>query len=252
MPEKQNFTDQTRLAASQLKELSKSIFSSLYPNYDRVVMYFTFFHDRKWKAYLLNRAKLKRGSMVLDIGIGTGILEDIVAAKSSPEFVGIDMSADMLKECMKKKISKVSDLIQADAEHLPFRNSSFGAVLSCYVVKYCRASEFVSQAFAVLKPGGILAFYDFARPMRRISLHYVYVCFILPLLGRISARTVKWISPTMKELPKVIMNSEWEATIRLFLRSSGFDTTVNELLSSKGARLVVAKKEAAMQQPHRF
>jgi len=224
------------------KKIAKRIFSTLYTSYDKVVLYFTFFQELKWKMRLLSLSNLKSCDKVLDIGIGTGFLEEFYRNCSVPQFIGIDMSKEMLQACMKKKLNRIDDLIQADAENLPFRCSSFDVVVSCYVTKYCKQGIFCNQASSVLKPCGRLVLYDFAKPTRVMSLNYIYVFGILPFLGRLAAPFAKQLRPTLEELPKVIASSDWEASIELELMKNRFKEVKSEMLNAKGARLVMAKK----------
>ncbi len=227
---------------NQARKISKTIFSTLYDNYDRVVVYLTFFQDLKWKTRLLNLSYLRSCDLVLDICIGTGLLQQFYRGYPVPRFIGVDMSKEMLKVCMEKRLKSIDELILADAENLPFRNSSFDVVLSCYVAKYCRQSIFCNQIFSVLKQHGRLALYDFAKPVKVASLHYIYVFVILPLFGRLAAILAKQLSPTFRELPKIIASSDLEMNIEKQLIKNGFTEVKSEMLSANGARLFTARK----------
>jgi predicted TPR repeat methyltransferase len=97
-------------------------------------------------------------SKVLDLGIGTG--------ESSRRFheaghtiTGIDGSANMLKQCMNKKIS--SELVHHDLEIIPYpiENDLFDAIISNGVFHLVNpVKPIFSEVKRMLKPGGIFAF----------------------------------------------------------------------------------------------
>src|SRR5579875_3918887 len=74
------------------------------------------------------------------------------------------------------------------------------------------------------------------------SLHYIYVFVILPLFGRLAAILAKQLSPTFRELPKIIASSDWEMNIEKQLIKNGFTEVKSEMLSANGARLFTARK----------
>jgi demethylmenaquinone methyltransferase/2-methoxy-6-polyprenyl-1,4-benzoquinol methylase len=227
---------------NQAKEVARTIFSTLYTSYDKVVLYLTFFQDLKWKTKLLNLSNLRSRDLVLDIGIGTGLLQQFYQNYTVPRFIGIDMSEEMLKVCMNKKLRCIDDLVLADAEKLPFRDCSFDVVVSCYVAKYCRQNIFCKQVSSALKKHGRLVLYDFAKPTNAASLHYIYVFAILPFFGRLAAILAKNLGPTLRELPRIIATSDWEMTIEKQLLKNGFTEVKSELLNANGARLFTAEK----------
>jgi ubiquinone/menaquinone biosynthesis C-methylase UbiE len=67
---------------------------------------------------------------VLEIGVGQGRLFSKI--ENIPG-VGIDLSINMLK-CFKKKSASNVELVQADANHLPFRDECFDLVYTCTVL----------------------------------------------------------------------------------------------------------------------
>ena len=78
----------------------------------------------KYETVLANVTSVDR---VLDLGCGTGMLLSPLEKKARL-VVGVDMSAEMLREA--KKRATGTPLVLADADHLPFADGSFDMVVS--------------------------------------------------------------------------------------------------------------------------
>jgi ubiquinone/menaquinone biosynthesis C-methylase UbiE len=84
---------------------------------------------RKMEAALRVRS-LKEGGSILDLGCGTGLLFSHIANKGR-FIVGIDVSANLLKEAHKRARQHNNiALIRADADHTPFREQIFHHVFA--------------------------------------------------------------------------------------------------------------------------
>jgi len=77
---------------------------------------------------LMQNLVLKRNSVVLDAGCGTGLLIKHLANRSE-FFVGVDISKGLLQEALKKaRLCQNVALVLADADNMPFHDGIFGAV----------------------------------------------------------------------------------------------------------------------------
>jgi demethylmenaquinone methyltransferase / 2-methoxy-6-polyprenyl-1,4-benzoquinol methylase len=190
-------------------ELARRIFGGLSPSYDSVLDRLTLYQDGMWKRKMLEKLPLGEGAMILDVGCGTCVLEERFQMKGS-QFVGVDITGGMIKLAQQKGLKSLSMLGLADAEHLPFREESFDAVLSCYVPKYCDVRRLVKELGRVLKPGGRLAVYDFTRPRGPLSpfLNLYEVGFI-PTFGRLVAPLDPALAFTCGVLPELIKSTTW-------------------------------------------
>ena len=207
--------------SSGLQPLARRIFQGLSPSYDRVLEYVTLLQDRYWKRWLLQAASIREGEAVLDLGCGTGVLEESVAGRGG--VVGLDLTEDMLRLAQAKRLPSVASLCLGDAERLPFSDGAFDVVLSCYVVKYCRAPLLASEASRVLRPGGRLVLYDFSRPRGALAPFLaLYVYGFLRLMG-VAMRLVGSSGAfTYQALPSVIRERRWDDTLAGVLSSAGF------------------------------
>ena len=78
---------------------------------------------------VLRMADLKNGESALDIGIGTGLLEEKI--KTKVKIYGIDISKKMLSKIKGKKIN-ISELKHGTFTDIPFKDKMFDVIFSCF------------------------------------------------------------------------------------------------------------------------
>jgi ubiquinone/menaquinone biosynthesis C-methylase UbiE len=96
-----------------------------------------------------------KGDSVLEVGTGTGRYMKLLT-NNNRNYVGVDLSLRMLKYA-KKKLANPSDtkLVCADAEHLPFKEKIFDAVICSRTFRFIpRPYEAMNNIHRVLKKGG--------------------------------------------------------------------------------------------------
>lgn len=87
----------------------------------------------KYRA-ALQQLRITGDSRVLDVGCGTGLLFNHVAGAET--IVGVDVSGKLLLQAKERARSlRNVHLVQADADHLPFRDDSFSAVFAFTVLQ---------------------------------------------------------------------------------------------------------------------
>lgn len=121
--------------------------------------------DRLQQQLLLERIGSAEGLRVLDVGCGDGALATELAAAGAA-VTGLDASLDMLTAARSRADSAgvVLDLVEGDAEHLPFPDAHFDVVLS--VAALCFSTEParpLGEMARVLRPGGRLLLGELAR-----------------------------------------------------------------------------------------
>ncbi len=204
------------------KSAASRIFRGLARSYDGVADYATLLQDRYWKRWATDRIDPRKDGLVLDVGCGTLLLEARARAEGR-EFVGLDLSGEMLKGGVRKRLSNVRLMVQGDAESLPFRDCSFDTVVSCYVPKYVAVDVFAAELARVAKAGGSAVVYDFARPKGSFSLLLdLYIQGGLRVVGHMLGILGREEAITFNELPKIIMRTEWDARIVGAMESEGF------------------------------
>jgi ubiquinone/menaquinone biosynthesis C-methylase UbiE len=112
---------------------------------------------------LLSALKDFESKYVLEVGVGSGRNASPLIAEIKPEFIGLDLSREMLTLAKAKVASfeKVIGLIFGDAEHLPFRDRFFDAVVCMSTMHYFASQERVLSEFSkILKEEGLFVYGD--------------------------------------------------------------------------------------------
>ena len=106
------------------------------------------------EKYEIVTGNLPPVSKVLDLGCGTGMLLSELARRSG-FVVGIDSSPEMLELARKRRGSAA--LVLTDADHLPFVDRSFDAVVSVTLLQNMpNPAATVREVARVTKPRGIV------------------------------------------------------------------------------------------------
>jgi ubiquinone/menaquinone biosynthesis C-methylase UbiE len=116
--------------------------------------------------WMLAGRREKVGEMVrgrlLDIGIGTGL--SLPHYPPAVEVVGIDYSRPMLRHAMRLMGGERAELVQADAEQLPFASNSFDSVaFSLCLCTIPDPERAIREAVRVARPGAPMIFLEHVR-----------------------------------------------------------------------------------------
>jgi ubiquinone/menaquinone biosynthesis C-methylase UbiE len=103
---------------------------------------------------VLEKLGFRRGSRVLDVGCGTGISMEPLAARGL-SVTGIDPSAEMLAAA--KHAVPGATLVHGSVEALPFSDRKFDAALSAQAFHWFDGDKAFAQLIRVVKPGGPIA-----------------------------------------------------------------------------------------------
>jgi len=105
---------------------------------------------------LLDAARVKAGSRVLDVATGAGYAAGAALARGA-QVTGTDFSAEQVR--LARRRYPAASFHEADAGNLPFERETFDAVVANYgVLHFPEPERFIGEAFRVLTHGGRLAF----------------------------------------------------------------------------------------------
>lgn len=109
------------------------------------------FVSRRNLALRLLDAYSPDAQRTLDLGCGTGAMLDQLQRRS-PEAVGVDLWDEALQF---SKARGLNNLVRANAEHLPFADATFDAVVALDTLEHVRDDRAAfAEAHRILRPGG--------------------------------------------------------------------------------------------------
>ncbi len=175
----------------------RGVFDSVAGNYDLMNDLMSGGAHRLWKQFVLSLAQLSPGQRALDVAGGTGDLAQGLAQQVGRQGLVVlsDINAAMLDRGRDRLLDEgqVANVAfaQANAECLPFRDSSFDCVTIGFGLRNVTDKAAALRSMCrVLKPGGQLLVLEFSKPVAPglKPLYDAYSFRILPLLGKLVAR----------------------------------------------------------------
>jgi SAM-dependent methyltransferase len=107
-------------------------------------------------AYLAERAGAAPGIELLDVATGSGNVS-IAAAQLGANVTGLDLTPKLLDAARERAAAEgvEVELVEGDAEELPFAPGSFDRVTSCFGVMFAPRQKLAAQELVrVARPGG--------------------------------------------------------------------------------------------------
>jgi len=161
------------------------------PLYDEVNEIISLGRASQARTYAAQRLMENSPRLVLDSGAGPGSMSLILLQRDSQaEVVALDYSSQLQRSC-KERLKDYRDrvyLVRARFEQLPFRSSSFDAVVTAYAL---RDSTNLNQAIAeyarTIKSEGRLTIVELGKPDSIVKRFFavIYLRFIMPLIAKV-------------------------------------------------------------------
>jgi demethylmenaquinone methyltransferase / 2-methoxy-6-polyprenyl-1,4-benzoquinol methylase len=184
----------TRPADGNGKRQAVELFSGLPSRYDRLSSQLSFAQDPRWRRALVTAVAPAPGARVLDVATGTGMVAaELISRQPDCTLVGVDQSAQMLAAARQRFAGDPRvELLQGEAEALPFADASFDCLTFTYLLRYVEDPAATLRELArVLRPGARVGSLEFGVPPWPPAYWAwrLYTAVGLPLLGRLASRS---------------------------------------------------------------
>jgi demethylmenaquinone methyltransferase/2-methoxy-6-polyprenyl-1,4-benzoquinol methylase len=167
----------------------QGMFAQIANRYDLMNRLMTFGQDRRWRKKAIERAKLPtKGGILLDLGAGTGDL-GMEAYQRVPRTLAmaVDFTIEMMLAGRKRPGTEMLRWTAADALRLPFRDETFAAVVSGFLLRnVIDLPQALQEQYRVIKPGGRIVSLDTTHPKKNLLSPMVrfYMNKVIPFLGQ--------------------------------------------------------------------
>lgn len=213
----------THLQGQDRAKYVQNMFGRIAHRYDLMNRLMTFGQDMKWRRFVVEKAAIPAGGTVLDLAIGTGDIA-FAALESDPSLRahGADFALPMMQVGQQRHYGKRVRWVQADALALPYRNDSFDAVVSGYLLRNVIDLEgCLREQWRVLRPGGMIVALDTSPPPRSLLRPFVafHLRYVIPFLGR----AISGSPDAYEYLPSSTTAFKTPEELRILLHKAGFD-----------------------------
>jgi len=165
-----------------------------------------------WRAARSFRSTLTQPeAKVLDLCCGTGdmtlaLLRRRPSTSSTAPVLAVDFSHEMLLRGARKLRCKKAVAVEADALHLPIRDSELDLISSAFgfrnLVSY---EDGLAELFRVLRPGGQIGILDCNQPDGLVgALYNLYFKWILPRVGGLlsNSSAYRYLPSSVERFPR--------------------------------------------------
>jgi len=227
LEDKTHFGYQT-VETGKKKELVGQVFDSVADRYDVMNDLMSFGVHRLWKRFTINQTGVRAGQSVLDLAGGTGDLAAKLSQRvgSSGTVTLSDINSSMLSVGRDRMIdSGIVGNMQyalADAEQLPFAESSFHCVTMAFGLRNVTdKQQALNSIFSTLKPGGRLLVLEFSKPVLPVlsKAYDAYSFSALPAMGKLvanDAESYRYLAESIRQHPD-------QETLLGMMQSAGFE-----------------------------
>jgi demethylmenaquinone methyltransferase / 2-methoxy-6-polyprenyl-1,4-benzoquinol methylase len=163
----------------------KTMFDSTAEDYDRMESILGLGSGSWYRGQALERAGLRAGMNVVDVGVGTGLVaREAARICGNPELVtGVDPSVGMMAAA---KVPAGVKMVEGVAEAIPSPDANYDFLSMGYALRHISDLTVAFQEFhRVLKPGGKVCLLEITCPETRAGrfLLKIYMKNIVPVLS---------------------------------------------------------------------
>ena len=189
------------------------MFDSVAPRYDLMNDLMSGGLHRLWKQFTLSQPQLRPGQRAVDVAGGTGDLARGMARQVGERGLVVlsDINGSMLERGRDRLLDaglvRGLEFVQANAEKLPFADSSFDCVTIGFGLRNVTDKPAALASMRrVLRPGGRLIVLEFSTPVAPglKPLYDTYSFRVLPVLGRLvgkDAASYRYLAESIRMHP---------------------------------------------------
>jgi demethylmenaquinone methyltransferase/2-methoxy-6-polyprenyl-1,4-benzoquinol methylase len=174
----------TNLTGQERSKYVQSMFTKIAHRYDLMNRLMTGGQDIRWRKQVIKLARLTPNASLLDLGTGTGDLaREALLQQPQAKVTAADFTVEMMR------VGKKSGNLQfsaADALNLPFKDTTFDAVVSGFLMRNVTdIQRALTEQYRALKPGGRMIILDTTRPKKNLLSPFIWIHmhFIIPTVG---------------------------------------------------------------------
>ncbi|MFK2824216.1 demethylmenaquinone methyltransferase [Bacillus sp. B190/17] len=188
------------------------VFEKISSNYDQMNSVISFQQHKRWRNETMKKMAVEQNAAALDVCCGTGdwTIALAEAVGSQGRVVGLDFSQNMLnvgKRKVEEAELKQVEMIQGNAMELPFEDNTFDYVTIGFGLRNVPDyMQVLKEMNRVLKPGGMAVCLETSQPamIGFRQLYFFYFRFIMPLFGKLFAKSYKeysWLQESARDFP---------------------------------------------------
>lgn len=213
------------------------VFHSVAEKYDVMNDLMSFGLHRLWKRFAINIAQFRPGQRVLDLAGGTGDLSLRIkpCVGDTGQVILSDINFSMLRVGRDRLLDQGKlngiEIVQADAEQLPFPNNYFDRVIIGFGLRNVTQKEnALKEMQRVLKPGGCALVLEFSKVKIPLfeKFYDFYSFHILPKMGQAVAND----ADSYRYLAESIRMHPDQETLKSMMQQAGFEDCSYENLTA--------------------
>ena len=188
-----------------MKNQIKTMFNSIYQEYDLINNFITFGLHKNWKKQIVDISRSLNPKRILDVATGTADIAIALTKIKNCEIIGMDLSSNML-DIGDKKIKDLGlqqrvILELGDVENLKYNDNYFDVVTVGYGVRnFENLKKSLDEIYRVLKKNGTLIILETSVPKNKIiKLFYnFFTKFYVKLIGLLLSKNFEAYSYLQK------------------------------------------------------
>jgi demethylmenaquinone methyltransferase/2-methoxy-6-polyprenyl-1,4-benzoquinol methylase len=174
----------SNLTGTERSKYVQFMFTKIAHRYDLMNRLMTGGQDIRWRKQVIKLARLTPNAALLDLGTGTGDLaREALLQQPQAKVTAADFTIEMMRVGNKNGNLEWS---AADALNLPFKNITFDAVVSGFLMRNVTdIQQALKEQYRTLKPGGRIVILDTTRPKKNLlsPVIWLHMHFIIPTIG---------------------------------------------------------------------